>query len=53
MGDEYDDSVDIWAIGISLYEMFYKTNPFKVTNKDELINIANDPIENSGKVKLT
>jgi serine/threonine protein kinase len=53
MGDSYDESVDIWALGITLYEMFYKTNPFKVTNKDQLINIVNDPIDFPSKVKLS
>jgi serine/threonine protein kinase len=44
IGDEYDESVDIWTIGIILYEMLYRCNPFKITCQEELINILNSPI---------
>lgn len=34
VGDEYDESVDIWTIGIILYFMFYKRNPFNITCRE-------------------
>jgi serine/threonine protein kinase len=44
IGDEYDESVDIWTIGVILYEIYNRSNPFRITCKDELINILNQPI---------
>lgn len=33
LGDEYDESIDIWTIGMILYEMLYKENPFGITSR--------------------
>jgi serine/threonine protein kinase len=44
IGDDYDESVDIWTIGVILYEVIYRSNPFRITCKEELINILNEPI---------
>lgn len=33
VGDEYDESIDIWALGVILYEMLFKSNPFRITCK--------------------
>ena len=52
-GDEYDESVDIWTIGVTLYEMFYKTNPFRIKCRDDLINILNEPIHFDEKVLIS
>ena len=44
VGDSYDESVDIWTIGIILFEMIYKRSPFKIAHKEDLVNILNQPI---------
>ena len=33
-GDEYDKSIDWWAVGIILYEMLYGVNPFDLKNEN-------------------
>lgn len=44
VGDEYDESVDIWTLGVILYEMLFRSNPFRITCQEELANILNSPI---------
>lgn len=53
MGDEYDESVDIWTIGAILYEIIYKTNPFRITCKEELVNILNERVLFDEKVQVS
>lgn len=36
--------MDVWTIGVILYEVIYRCNPFRITCKEELINILNEPI---------
>ena len=36
-GDEYDKSIDWWAIGIMLYELIYGYNPYN--ENDEELNM--------------
>lgn len=37
-GNEYDERVDIWAIGILIFEMLSGTTPFKADNSTEIFN---------------
>lgn len=36
-----------------LYEIYYKTNPFRITCKEQLINILNEPIYFDEKVEVS
>ena len=45
LNQEYDFKVDIWAFGISLYYIIYKTLPFEGATRDDIKKgIVNNPI---------
>ncbi len=44
-GNEYDEKIDIWSIGIMMYEMLVGENPFRITREEELIKIVKDEIK--------
>lgn len=44
VGEDYDEGIDIWSVGMILYEMLHKANPFGITNKQTLANILNEPV---------
>ena len=45
LNKNYDFKVDIWALGISLYYIIYKTLPFEGGSRDEIKKgIVNNPV---------
>lgn len=36
-GDEYDEKVDIWALGVLVFKLFFSKFPFDTEYKSELI----------------
>lgn len=53
IGDDYDESVDIWTIGVILYEVIYRANPFRITCKEQLVNILNEPIHFDPRIDIS
>ena len=43
-GKKYNEKVDLWAIGILAYELFFNASPFNITSQDELFKIITDDI---------
>lgn len=39
-GEKYDEKVDLWAIGILSWELFYGRIPFKIRCEEDLIKIV-------------
>ena len=39
-GSRYDEKVDLWAIGVLTYELFYGNSPFDINEQQDLIKIV-------------
>ena len=39
-GSRYDEKVDLWAIGVLTYELFYGNSPFDLNEQQDLIKIV-------------
>lgn len=39
-GEQYDERIDLWSIGILAYEMLVGDIPFEITREEELIKIV-------------
>lgn len=52
-GHEYDEKIDIWSIGIMMYEMLVGENPFRITKEEELVKIVKDEIKIPSYLQLS
>lgn len=52
-GELYDEKVDIWAIGIMLYEFLIGPNPFNIKKEADLSNIIFQNIEIGKDMNVT
>lgn len=39
-GYKYDEKVDLWAIGILAYELFFGCSPFDINEQQDLVKIV-------------
>ena len=46
---QYNEKIDVWCLGILLYETLHGHPPFKATNIQQIKNIINQPIRVSNK----
>lgn len=44
IGDSYDESIDVWALGVILFEIVFGGSPFGITRQEDLPNIINMPV---------
>jgi serine/threonine protein kinase len=52
-GDEYDEKIDIWALGVILFEMLFGEDPFKIKREEELVKIVKSELKLPEKIKLS
>lgn len=52
-GNKYDEKVDVWALGIMLFEMLFGEDPFKISKEHELIKIVENELTLPDKIKLS
>lgn len=45
LGEEYDERIDIWAVGVLAYEMIVGSNPFQIKSQGELVRILEKEVE--------
>lgn len=43
-GEKYDESVDIWAVGIIMYELLVGKPPFEAPVRDQLYWTGRQPL---------
>lgn len=45
MGNSYDKQVDIWALGVMMFEFITGKIPFKLKNNINLVEAVNEEID--------
>lgn len=52
-GNKYDEKIDIWSLGVMMYQLLVGDNPFKITKQEQLIKIIKEDIKIPSYVTLT
>lgn len=52
-GEEYNEKIDVWALGVILFEMVFGEDPFQIKRESELVKIVDCQFQLPGNVKIS